>query len=249
MRHLALFMIALATAGCAARGGHPDFHRWPPTGGPGMPPEGAGPGMRPGGGLLFVSPMGEPFRAHSGDTPPQERWFTGADSDGDGAITLAEFVADAQRVFRLLDRKADDEIDPEDIKAYETVLLPEIRVAGAGGGGGGGGPRGPGGPGGGPGGGSADGSGERTGSRISSRGPGMGGGKQGAGRFGYLDYPQPVIAADRNFNRGIDPGEFTLAARQRFAMLDVNREGKLVRDELPRLRPARAGGPPRRPPE
>jgi hypothetical protein len=248
MRHLALLMIALAAAGCSARNGGPDFRHGPPMGGPGMPPEGPGPGMRPdGGSLLFVSPMGEPFRAQPGDTAPQERWFVGADGDGDGAITLTEFVADAQRFFKLLDRKGDGEIDPQDIEAYETVLLPEIRVAG--GGMGAGRPRGPEGPGGGPDGGGPGGGGEgRGGNRMTSRGPTMGGGKQGAGRFGYLDYPQPVIAADRNFNRGIDPDEFTFAARQRFAMLDLNRDGKLTRDELPRLRPARTG-PLRRPPE
>jgi Ca2+-binding EF-hand superfamily protein len=60
--------------------------------------------------------------------------------------------------------------------------------------------------------------------------------KQGAARFGYLDYPEPVTVADRNLNRGVDPVEFAKAASARFAMLDTNHDGKIEKNELPRLR-------------
>ncbi|HEX7849985.1 MAG TPA: EF-hand domain-containing protein, partial [Sphingomonas sp.] len=104
-----------------------------------------GPEERPRG-RLFISPMGEPFRGPD----PIGAWFDGADANRDGALTLAEFVADADRFFLRLDRGHDGEIDPDDIDYYETVLAPEVRAGGEGGmtgarpsgGGGGGGRRG-----------------------------------------------------------------------------------------------------------
>ena len=73
---------------------------------------------------LFISPMGEPFR---GDAP-QVQWFEQADADHDGAISRAEFLADAQRFFQRLDRGHDGEIDPDDIQVYESRMIPEARV-------------------------------------------------------------------------------------------------------------------------
>ncbi|AQR74012.1 hypothetical protein BXU08_10450 [Sphingomonas sp. LM7] len=70
------------------------------------------------------------------------------------------------------------------------------------------------------------------------------GSKQGAARFGYLDYPEPVTVADRNLNRGVDPDEFAKAASARFAMLDANHDGRIERSELPKLR-GLGGRPPR----
>lgn len=161
-------------------------------------------------------------------------------------------IADAARFFAVLDQRKDGEIDPDDVERYETVLAPEIRTRGGGGGEGpaGRGPGRPGGRRGGPGGGGPGGGGPGGGG-----GPeGMGGQregrdrsagmKQGAARFGYLDYPEPVTVADRNLNRGVDPVEFAKAASTRFAMLDTNHDGKLEKGELPRLRGS-SGRPPR----
>lgn len=55
-------------------------------------------------GKLFISPMGEPFRG--GD--PIKQWFEGADANKDGALTADEFVADAMRLFAVLDRGKDN---------------------------------------------------------------------------------------------------------------------------------------------
>ena len=215
--------IAVALAGCSAQTPRPH----------------AGHGPARGRGQLFVSPMGEPFRASLKPGAAQDLWFAGADTDGDGRITMAEFQHDAARFFAVLDRGKDGEIDPDDIAFYENVLVPEIRVASGGRGSRpeGGGPRGGrGGRGrGGPGGGGAGGQGMQFGS-------GDGNGKKsavvqerlGAARFGFFDLPEPVIAADVNLNRGIDPGEFAKAATTRFAALDRNRDGALTRGELPR---------------
>ena len=222
--------------------------------------------MRPDGprARLFISPMGEPFRAGRGQGNPEDLWFQGADTDGDGNLTLVEFSHDAARFFAILDRNHDGEIDPDDIDYYETVLAPEIRVGGAAGspraagggdrsGGRGGGGMGRGGGGGGHGGGR--GGGEQQAASRDSDGenqPRPAYGKQGAARFSYLDFPEPVIAADANFNRGISPDEFAQAAARRFALLDKNGDGVLTRGELPRISRAADGprmGPGQRPPE
>jgi Ca2+-binding EF-hand superfamily protein len=190
-------------------------------------------------GRLFISPMGEPFRGQD----PVKQWFDAADADHDGSLSLAEFIADADRFFQRLDRGKDGEIDPDDIEFYETVLAPEIRTGGEGAGGagvaraGGGGRRG---------------GGRRGGGRGSGGGGrggfgGVGGQsgqvqsysdvKRGAARFGYFDYPEPVTTADANFNRGIDPKEFRDAATDRFTALDRNHDGKIAWSELPKLTP------------
>jgi len=226
----AILALCCVLAGCAAD--RP--HRGPPGGGRhgGFPGEG-----RPGGrGPLFASPMGEPFHGPDGE----RRWFAGADTNGDGALTPAEFEADALRFFAVLDRGKDGEIDPDDLQWYETELFPELRVAGPTGGGarmagsrGGGGRGGMGGGGMGGGRGGGDQSDGRAAASLV--------GRQGAGRFSYLDIPEPVASADSNFNRGVSAQEFVAAADKRFALLDLNHDRRLTLAELPsvhRGRPA-----------
>jgi hypothetical protein len=66
-----------------------------------------------------------------------------------------------------------------------------------------------------------------------------------------LNIPEPVIAADMDFNRGVSLAEFEAAANARFALLDTNRDGKLSLGELearmPAMAVARPGGQSRRP--
>ncbi|WCM28977.1 EF-hand domain-containing protein [Sphingomonas sp. QA11] len=205
--------------------------------------------------------MGEPFRSERGGIDPQDIWFQNADTDHDGALSRAEFSKDASRFFAVLDRGHDGEIDPDDIEYYETVLAPEIRVGGGDGGAGrfsgsGGGRSGGGHRGGGGGGGRGGGGGGRHGggggadtSQSSAQGSGetrVTYGKQGAARYSYFDFPEPVTIADTNFNRGVDAAEFQHAADVRFAMLDKNGDGKIERSELPRLStgPSRGNGRP-----
>lgn len=180
------------------------------------------------GGRLFISPMGQPFRSEPGGPAPQDLWFNAADTDHDGSLSPAEFQADAKRFFAMLDVKGDGEIDPDDIEYYETVLAPEIRVR------------------------------DFSGMQRSAASEFEGGEdttrrdasanrvRQGAARYSYFDYPEPVIVADRNFNRGVDPAEFAFAANARFAVLDKNGDGKIAHDELPKLvagpAPGRGGG-------
>ena len=160
---------------------------------------------------FFISPMGEPFR---GPNAPGI-WFDQADKNHDGVLTEDEMEADAARFFAVLDRGKDGEIDPDDLEYYETVIAPMIRVGAY--------------MGSEPESTEAQGSGEGD---MPKRTPYV---AQGAARFGYFDYPEPVAVADTNFNRGVDAREFRIAADKRFALLDKNGDGKIEKAELPKL--------------
>lgn len=204
-------------------------------------------------GAVFLSPMGEPFRS---DDPAHDvvgDWFAAADRDHDGALTAVEMQADAARFFAALDTNHDGEIDPDELTRYETQIAPEVQVGQQMGVGMGGFRRGgEGGWGGGRGGGRGGmGRGGRGSGRAramegdgGARRPGNGGfdpGLEGAGRYSFLNIPEPVISADTNLNRGVSLQEFTAAAGQRFVMLDTNRDGRITRDELPPLPQRRQG--------
>lgn len=60
--------------------------------------------------------------------------------------------------------------------------------------------------------------------------------RQGAARFSYLDFAEPVTSADSNFNRGVSPEEFAQAAAKRFALLDKDGDGSLTQRELAGVR-------------
>jgi len=171
---------------------------------------------------FFISPMGEPFRGP--DAP--NIWFDKADANHDGVLTEAEMEADAARFFATLDRNKDGEIDPDEIEYYETVVAPMIRVGGYMG--------------------TEPESTEGSGDGDSPR-PKATYVAQGAARYGYFDYPEPVVVADTNFDRGVDAKEFRAAADKRFALLDKNGDGKLEKSELPKLdtpsfKPGKKGG-------
>lgn len=180
-----------------------------------MPPATLPPPRAAGAGeRLFISPMGEPFRSARGGPDANDMWFDGADSNHDKALTRAEFQADALRFFAALDRRHDGEIDPDDIDYYEGQLVPEIRVGS---------------------------------SAIDMPTQGDEGAarpsypeRQGAARYGYFSFPEPIMAADSNYNRGVDLREFAHAADARFDVLDKNGDGRIDRDELPRITPPRA---------
>lgn len=191
-------------------------------------------------GRLFISPMGEPFRARDRGDDPLADWFAQADRNHDGYLTLDEMVKDAERFFAVLDVNHDGEIDPDEITRYENVVAPEIQS-------------GPhfsmmppesGGP-----------PEDSEGTRSGHRGRGGHHGKpswsqgddneshQGAARFGLLDLPEPVVSADTDFNRGVSLDEFRQAAAQRFLALDVDHKGELSLSALENIRPAPSAQP------
>ena len=224
---LPLLIVAASTAAQA-----------PATPAPTSPPP--APAFARHGGRPFISPMGEPFRPETRDQSGLALWFAQADRNHDGQLTLDEMQADADRFFSALDVNHDGEIDPDEIERYETVVAPEISSGshfeiaalqaaepqdgdGARGGNGG-----------------------RGGGHHHGGGGSFRGGNdehQGAGRFGLLELPEPVTAADTNFNRGVSREEFKQAAGQRFLALDLDHRGLLTLAGLEKIRPAPSAQP------
>jgi Ca2+-binding EF-hand superfamily protein len=174
--------------------------------------------------LTFISPMGEPFRTEAGQQAPEDVWFERADANHDGKITRAEFTADAGRFFRLLDANHDGMISDQEIQRYEDDIAPETLGGG-------------------------DGSRRNHVARATRLATdednvtntyltppdSYSAGNMGAARFSYLDLPEPVAAADTNFDRVVSPREYLDAVNLRFDALDADHDGALTREELPHL--------------
>lgn len=183
----------------------------------------------PGTPQTFVSPMGEPFRAPAGQPYPSAAWAAAADTNHDGAIDRTEFLADAQRFFRMLDTDHDGRLTPEEITAYETDVAPEIalyrgrRLAPLGG---------------------ERESGQRSHEdplpdllgivpqRVSKNDDSDYSGPMGAGRFTWLNIPEPVSATDADIDRLVSAAEFAAAAGRRYDTLSAGR-GPLKLADLP----------------
>ena len=226
-------------AGCASASDGPPGGA-SPTRGPRRPPPN-----------VFISPSGEPFRSEPDAPYASTPWFQGADTNGDGRLTPAEFLADAERAFRKLDTNGDGVIDGFEINAYEETVAPEIlprlgrlragegmdddlfhdRNGGVRGGG----------------------SGRRRGDSN-----GGGGGRiraadigySGAGAFGMLAEPEPLKAADADLDGRVSLAEWRARTRRRFELLDGKSRGVLTLDQLPKTyvqqeRERRAGKPAR----
>jgi len=193
--------------------------------------EQAGPlGRGEGGGGLFISPCGRPYRAGPGAPYPVAVWFAQADTDHDGFLDRGEFRADAAAFFAILDSNHDGVIDIDEVKFYEHHLVPEILRGGPGAmgeaklflaqfsGGRGGGGRG---------------SGVYQGAARPSVPRQPLSEMTGAAPYGLLAEPEPVTAADTEFNGRITPAEFQAAADRRFDALDVKGQGRIALKDLP----------------
>jgi len=166
----------------------------------------------------FISPMGEPFRSRSAGDDTLARWFGGADKDADNGLSLAEMEADATRFFARLDVDGDRQILPQELVAYESQIAPEIQVNAR----------------------WRDPRGEGKSTRGERRSGYDPRGLQGAARYTLLNIPQPVAAADTDFDRSITIDEFQRAAAYRFQLLDKNGDHRLDLAELrAQLPPAR----------
>jgi hypothetical protein len=188
----------------------------------------------------FISPMGEPYRAHTQNDDTLADWFYRADRNRDGILTGDEMQADAERFFQTLDTDHNGEIDPDELANYEYEIAPDIQVN------------------------------SRTERKPGDPAPivradiddpdldnppsradikreqrkrlrdgadslGLGGALQGGARYSLLNIPEPVAAADTDFNRAITRQEFREAAAARFALLDSAHQGKLTLTQLEAL--------------
>ncbi len=238
----ALAALALGLAACAGDGGDrppPDVRGY---GGSARPGEG-GPdadGAEGGGRLrlnVFLSPSGEPFRAGPQDPYPSAAWFARADTDHDGRLTLSELRADALRAFALFDADGNGVIDPFEVQHYEATIAPEIlpRIGGLR-------------------------AGEGLDDSLFKRGGGQGGGRggrggrrgaggqpsrpakvtagdrnpEGAELYGMLAEPEPLTAADGDFDGSVSRAEWLARTDRRFALLDPTGRGYLTLADLPK---------------
>ncbi len=177
---------------------------------------------------IFISPAGEPFRAAMDQPYPVDLWFKQADANADQAITRDELIADSLAFFDRLDVSKDGVIDGFENGVYERKVAPEIL--------------------------------SRAAMGVAAPKPGKrppGGRRRpmlppndmarsdgfketydntraGAGLYGLLNEIQPVMSQDSDFNRRISRAEATAAAKDRFALLDRNKDGRLTLDALPR---------------
>jgi Ca2+-binding EF-hand superfamily protein len=230
--------LLLTLAACASD--HPRGHGGGGPGGPGGPPRAR----------LFISPSGEPFRGEDG----LGRWLAQADTNHDGAVTLAEFRADAEHSFKFLDTNGDGVIDGFEMQHYEREIVPEIGVmtfdeapaakarpsGGGGRSGGGRGGRGGGMGGGGHGGGRGGGSGSDENSSAlaqqqSTRVPAAG--REGAARYSLINEPEPIAAADANLDGKVTLAEWMAITDRRFARLDHDKSGRLTKESLLKIQP------------
>ena len=234
LKFLALILMCSALVACSSDEGAGD-----PSGGePGHGGEafGEGHGGSPSRRLpnVFISPAGEPFRAVPGAPYPVAAWFMQADANHDGKITRDEFRSDALSFFGKLDTNHDGVIDGAELAQYEQDVAPEILPkleslhADEG----------------------MDSSltyGDRRntdnrpdGSRPHRQGasrppaPARGIGTQGAAVYSLINTPEPVAAADTEFDGRITRTEFAAAADRRFDLLDKTAAGFLRLTTLPK---------------
>jgi hypothetical protein len=167
----------------------------------------------------FISPFGEPFRPRKPDQDTMADWFHQADRNGDGILTPAEMQADADRFFEHLDTDHNGFIEPEEMVQYEWEVAPEIQVNSR-----------------------WRGSGANAGAKVAAAPKRHMGDNsdyvlQGAGRYALLNLPEPVAAADTNYDRAVSRAEFSQAAADRFTLLDRGHRGGLALADLEALRP------------
>jgi hypothetical protein len=195
---------------------------------------------------VFISPMGKPFRAKMGAPYPVVDWFKQADKDGDGKLDHAEFIADADAFFDVLDIRHQGALTSYEVALYEHNVAPEIlgyniavsdlrggrdRRGHDGGqlwlaqyGGQQGNPYSPG-------------ASYRPETDPDMTNPGTAPTEaipEGAAPFTFLETPEPLAAADPDFSGFITKPNFLKLAGRRFDKLDSNQDGYLVLAKLPK---------------
>jgi hypothetical protein len=176
---------------------------------------------------VFISPHGKPFRAKAAAPYPVADWFREADKNGDGKLDHAEFLADAEAFFTVLDLNKDGRLTRVEILVYEHNIAPEVL------------------------GGRVD-VGERDGAHLwlaQSVGTGMDDslvmpptppdGKQGldesgqgAAPYSLFEEPEPIMTADFNVDSVILKRNFLQVADMHFTALDTANAGFITLGKL-----------------
>lgn len=173
---------------------------------------------------VYISLMGEPYWTNEAGEHPFDQWVKMADQDDDGAISSAEFRADADAFFASLDSNDDKIIDGDEMADYERLAPGRTRAAG---------------------GGAVLPSSARTKPKSSAPvekgrvavvttgdAPSASRIHPGGGRINYAEVPQPVAMADANLDRRVTVEEFRKTAARRFSNYDIDKDGRLTRKEL-----------------
>jgi hypothetical protein len=182
-----------------------------------------------GGTVVFVSPMGQPYRGTAEQPSPFIGWFTRTDADADGRMTFEEFADNAARYFDTLDRNQDGFITSVESQQYWQREAPELFLDRSN-------PRG-----------------ARRDPELGDdpvyneilrrmnirnrRGP-PNEPPRGAQGFGMLNDVEPVMSCDHTFDRRVDIEEYAHCARTRFATIDRNSDGAFEKSEAPPPAPA-----------
>jgi len=201
---------------------------------------------------VFFSPCGKPFRAKHAAPYPVVDWFKAVDTNGDGKIDHAEFMADCLAFFKILDRNGDTVISPQEVTFYEQRIAPEVlgmRVEGTSNeifeakprlwlvqmlpqSPGGSGPYRPDtatGPGG-----TVDPATPDDGPEETPRSRPYDASGKGAAPYSFFDEPEPVTAADLDFRGLISKANFLKLAAVHFQTLDHTDAGYLTLELLPK---------------
>lgn len=158
---------------------------------------------------LFMSPMGEPYRAESG--PSIVAWLAAADTDQDERLSRAEFVERANAFFaRVLDANQDGGVTSAESTTFWRLRAPEVLAPP---------PRQAAAPRAGPSLGIASNAG--TTRRRQERDPP----RRGAAVYGILFEAEPVMSCDADLSRRVTAEEFLACANRRFEQIDVDGDG------------------------
>jgi Ca2+-binding EF-hand superfamily protein len=153
-----------------------------------------------------VSPNGEPLigaePGTAGCAAAQAKWLEAADSNRDGTLDRAEFMADAQRWFAQADENGDGSITPDELTQLRLRLMPPaVRAA------------------------------QTRAENERQRARERGRNQQFRPRSPY-ERPDPVMSADANLDNRVTAEEYRAQTVRTFATLDRNRDGRLSQDEI-----------------